>query len=128
MLRAAVFSVGCTSGHQYGLVNGTKTRLLLRCQDGQYRKSDEHSVVQSKEYSDSDTEMCWITSGIGVSGDSGAWILDRLTNNVIGQLWGRDCKKTNLGSSRSIITYFTPMQDIFEDIKDFTGAAEISIL
>ena len=65
MLGAAVFSVGRTSGHQYGLVNGAKTRLLLRCQDGQYRKSDEHSVVQSKEYSDSDTDMCWITSGIG---------------------------------------------------------------
>ena len=48
---AAVFSVGRTSGHQYGWVNGTKTRLLLRCQDGQHRKSDEHLVVQSKEYS-----------------------------------------------------------------------------
>ncbi|KAG4427243.1 hypothetical protein IFR05_017274 [Cadophora sp. M221] len=125
---ALVFSIGRTSGHQYGSVNGTKTRLLLRCKDGHYRKSDEYSVVQLGRTSNPDSEMYWIRNGIGVPGDSGAWILDQGTNNVIGQLWGRDCKKVGIDSNRSIITYFTPIRDIFEDIKDLTGATQVSLL
>ena len=124
---APVFAVGRTSGHQYGTVNGSKTRLLLRCEDGQYRKSDEYSILQIRRSSNSEPEISWIENGIGVPGDSGAWILDHTRNNVIGQLWGRDCKRIGLDSNRSIITYFTPIQDIFEDIKELTGATKVSL-
>lgn len=128
---AAVFSVGRTTGCQDGIVNGDMTRLFLSDDDGEYRESDEWSVVRSH----STPEQTWVRSGIGASGDSGAWILEASTDNVIGQLWGRDFKiaySNEAGDEDgdedgNIITYFTPIHEIFDDIKDFTGAAQVTI-
>ncbi|KAG4444406.1 hypothetical protein IFR05_000171 [Cadophora sp. M221] len=69
----------------------------------------------------------WVTTGIGVSGDSGAWIVEHGTDSLVGQLWGRDFHERSSGDDGEIITYFTPILDIFDDIREFTGAAEISI-
>jgi len=54
-------------------------------------------------------------SGIGVSGDSGAAIIDE-SDAFVGQLWGRNkYLKKELGPR---IVYFTPAQDIFDDIRE----------
>lgn len=119
-----VFAIGRTSGQQTGNVNGSRTNLFLRNKDGSFRESEEWAVLppQTQE------EETWLTSGIGVDGDSGAWILEDGTDNLVGQVWGRDFQDGggNDGTG-DIITYFTPIQDIFDDILQSTGATEISI-
>jgi hypothetical protein len=62
------------------------------------------------------SEEDWTESGIGVSGDSGAGIVDDDTNVLYGQLWGRNKYESNDPGSR--ITFFTPMVDIFDDIQE----------
>ena len=67
-------------------------------------------------------------NGIGVSGDSGASILEDETDNLVGQVWGRDFQEGSDNSDTGeIITYFTPIQDIFDDIIEETRATDIFI-
>ena len=120
----AVFAIGRTSGQQSGNINGDKSYLLLRDDDGDYRVSEEWAILRPE----SQEEDTWVTNGIGVSGDSGAWILEQGTDNLIGQLWGRDFQEGNGNDGTGeIITYFTPTLDMFDDIRQSTGAIEISI-
>jgi hypothetical protein len=120
----AVFAIGRTSGQQSGNINGSKSYLFLRNDDGDYRVSEEWAVLRPE----SQEEDTWATNGIGVSGDSGAWILEKGTDNLIGQLWGRDFQEENGNDETGeIITYFTPAMDMFDDILQSTGASEISI-
>lgn len=58
----------------------------------------------------------WIESGIGVSGDSGAAILDPVTHGLYGHLWGRN--EDRVGHNIPRVTYFTPIDDIFDDIQE----------
>ncbi|KAK4659939.1 hypothetical protein QC762_114720 [Podospora pseudocomata] len=57
----------------------------------------------------------WVTSGMGVPGDSGAWLMRRSDNAVIGLIWGRN---HDYGDplERVRLTYFTPMVDILKDV------------
>jgi hypothetical protein len=59
----------------------------------------------------------WVTSGIGVPGDSGAWLMRRSDNAVIGLIWARN---HNHGTpvERIRLTYITPIVDILADIKE----------
>ena len=67
-----------------------------------------------------DNEEGWIESGIGISGDSGAAILDQETDHLYGHLWGRN--EYRAGRSTPRVTYFTPIDDIFDDIEEkFSG-------
>jgi hypothetical protein len=120
----AVFAIGRTSGQQRGNINGSTTYLFLRNNDGSYRVSEECTVLRPE----SQREDIWVTNGIGVSGDSGAWIMEEGTDNLVGQVWGRDFQDGGgTDDTGEIITYFTPIQDIFDDILESTGATEISI-
>jgi hypothetical protein len=120
----AVFAIGRTSGQQSGNINGTKSYVFHRNDDGDYRVSEEWAVLRPE----SQEEDTWVTNGIGVSGDSGAWILEKGTDNLIGQFWGRDFQKgSGNDETGEIITYFTPTLDMFDDIRQSTGAIEISI-
>lgn len=116
-----VFAVGRTSGKQEGVVNGYTTFFCQQNEDGTYRQSEEWTILRS----DDCAEENWISSGIGVDGDSGSWILEKETSNVIGLVWGRNHEEGE--NDDEIFTYFTPMLDIFEDIRDVTGATKISI-
>ena len=121
----AVFAIGRTSGQQNGTVNGSRTYLSLRNDDGTFRDSEEWAVLRPQ----SQGEETWLTSGIGVDGDSGAWILEDGTDNLIGQVWGRDFQdRGSNDDTGDIITYFTPIQDVFDDILQATRATKISIL
>jgi len=59
----------------------------------------------------------WVTSGIGVQGDSGAWLMRRRDNAVIGLIWARN---HNHGTpvERVRLTYITPIVDILADIRE----------
>lgn len=116
-----VFAVGRTSGNQDGVVNGFTTYFCQQNEDGTYRESEEWTILRS----DDCAEENWISSGIGVDGDSGSWILEKETSNVIGLVWGRNHKEGE--NNDEIFTYFTPILDIFEDIREITGASTISI-
>jgi hypothetical protein len=74
-----------------------------------------------EEPSPYDNEQRWIESGIGVSGDSGAAILDSETHGLYGHLWGRNEDKVHRTVSR--VTYFTPIDDIFDDIQEKVSGA-----
>jgi hypothetical protein len=53
----------------------------------------------------------WVTSGIGVPGDSGAWLIRRSDNALMGLIWGRNHDSGN-PVERVRLTYFTPMVDV----------------
>jgi hypothetical protein len=62
-------------------------------------------------------EEDWIRGGIGVSGDSGAAVVDSETNCIIGQVWGRN-KYWGPGPRQA---FFTPISDVFDDIQEKCG-------
>jgi hypothetical protein len=119
----AVFAIGRTSGHQNGTINGSTTNLFLRIDDGSYRESEGWVVLRPVSHA----EETWVTNRIGVSGDSGAWMLEGGTDNLVGQVWGYDFQDGSGNEAGEIITYFTPNKDFFFDIIQYTGATEISI-
>jgi len=109
---ALVKSTGRTSGHQTGWIN--KARSYAKHGN---RVTEEWSVFKNPESSMKD----WIEGGIGVDGDSGAWLIDRETGAVYGMVWGRDRPTTRP------ICLFSPIRDIVEDIRSMTGALNICL-
>jgi hypothetical protein len=118
-----VFAVGRTSGHQTGIVNGCTTTLIQQNGEGVSRESEEWAIIRSS----TTTESSWASGGIGTYGDSGSWILETATDNVLGQLWGRDYHEGEDEGDGDIITYFSPIHDIFDDIRELTGAKQVSL-
>lgn len=109
---APVWSRGRTSGHQNGLIN---TAMSLIRHEGRF--TQEWSVIQVPNMSlDS-----WISSGIGVDGDSGSWLFDFYDDRVYGMVWGRDQPWSNP------ISLFSPIEDMLTDIKEFMGAEIICL-
>ncbi|EEY15703.1 conserved hypothetical protein [Verticillium alfalfae VaMs.102] len=58
----------------------------------------------------------WITGGVGVPGDSGAWLMTRDGDRVIGHVWARSTSYGPINNQR--LTYFTPFVDLKADIED----------
>ncbi|RNJ53485.1 hypothetical protein D7B24_001774 [Verticillium nonalfalfae] len=61
----------------------------------------------------------WITGGVGVPGDSGAWLMTRDGDRVIGHVWARSTSYGPINNQR--LTYFTPFVDLKADIEDNTS-------
>lgn len=81
------FAVERTSGCQDGTINSTTTYISLKNEgENARRESHEWTVVSP----DIIQEPHWVGSGIGVYRDSGACVLQNGTDDVAGQLWGRD--------------------------------------
>jgi hypothetical protein len=59
-----------------------------------------------------------ITGGLGVPGDSGAWIIANAD--------GRACGHILAWSDKRQVAYFCPMDVMFDDIKETLGAKEVS--
>jgi hypothetical protein len=104
---APVNATGRTSGYQTGLIN---TAMSLINHEGRFTR--EWSIIKDHQM----TLKEWIEGGIGVDGDSGAWIIDRNFGYLYGMVWGRDRPTTNP------ICLFSPIEDIVADIKERTGA------
>ena len=67
-------------------------------------------------------------SGMGVLGDSGAWLMRLSDNRVMGLIWGRNHNQGD-PSSRARLAYFTPMVDILAEIREnHAGGAAVSLL
>jgi hypothetical protein len=109
---APVYSVGRTSGLCKGQI-GLCPDLVSTKVTGALTETMEWFVEEPYPYDD---QMGWVESGIGVNGDSGAAILDQETHGLYGHLWGRNEDK--VGRTTPRVTYFTPIDDIFDDIQE----------
>lgn len=58
----------------------------------------------------------WNDGGIGIPGDSGAAIIDETSQQLMGQIWGRNVYGGDLRISR--VAYFTHFVDVFDDINE----------
>lgn len=113
---ARVKSLGRTSGHQRGQINGTESIVYH-----EKYVTYEWSVIKPPDMSVDD----WVEGGIGVDGDSGALIVDEHTNEVYGMLWGR------IGDDATTITLFTPITELLLDIEasmNESGTENITVL
>ncbi|KAK3335452.1 hypothetical protein B0T19DRAFT_447108 [Cercophora scortea] len=69
----------------------------------------------------------WVTSGIGVPGDSGAWLIRRTDNALMGLIWGRNHDRGQ-PAERVRLTYFTPIIDILDDVRqNHTEGEDVSL-
>lgn len=109
---APVCSTGRTSGYQRGQV-GMCPDLVSKRITGASEDTMEWYVEEPHPHNNA---QHFTESGIGVSGDSGAAIIDEENDAFIGQLWGRNKYKRQEPGPR--IVYFTPAQDIFDDIRE----------
>jgi hypothetical protein len=57
-----------------------------------------------------------------IPGDSGAAIVDERNNAFVGQLWGRNKYEKQDQGPR--VAYFTPVQDLFDDIEEQYSLSE----
>ncbi|KAI1139450.1 hypothetical protein F5Y05DRAFT_403916 [Hypoxylon sp. FL0543] len=104
-----VYSTGRTSGYSFGQIsevlgvsrlwNRTKTR------NWSIESTDAHVPDEA-----------WNQGGMGIPGDSGAPVIDKETNCLLGQIWGRNKYKTEPHDRP--LTYFTAMSDIYDDIRE----------
>lgn len=62
------------------------------------------------------SEICFERHGAGLPGDSGAGVVDWITNGLLGQLWGRNKYEKN--HHKDCLTFFTAMTDILDDIQE----------
>lgn len=78
-------------------------------------KERGHDLVITRVYKIATSESSF---PFAASGDSGAWVT-RADGKVFGILTGGDLRQST--------TYFCRMNDVFDDIKDLTGAVEVRI-
>jgi hypothetical protein len=107
---ATIMATGRTSGSQFGQINNAMNIMRYGLQFTQ-----EWPIIECPEYNCRE----WIEGGIGVDGDSGAWIIDRESGAVYGMAWGRDRITTQP------ICIFSPTEDIVADIKERTRARNV---
>jgi hypothetical protein len=100
---ASVRATGRTSGHQTGQINTAMSFIKHGT-----RFTQEWTVFKDPQSSMKE----WIEGGIGVDGDSGAWIIDQKNGAIYGMVWGRHRAATRP------ICLFSPIRDIIEDIKE----------
>ncbi|KAF4979861.1 hypothetical protein FZEAL_4027 [Fusarium zealandicum] len=110
---ANVLSSGRTSGYQRGQI--CEIPAYVSGQENGTQKATREWFIE--EPWSQDDEEGWIRGGIGVSGDSGAAVVDSVTHSLVGQVWGRN----NYWGPGQRVTYFTPISDIFDDIQEKCG-------
>ncbi|TLD33873.1 hypothetical protein PspLS_01091 [Pyricularia sp. CBS 133598] len=108
----AVITTGRTSGYQHGEVCEIPAYLSSsNLANGTGYATREWFIQEPTSLDDEDA---WIRGGAGVKGDSGAAVVDADSNELIGQLWGRN----QYWGSGPRHTFFTPIADIFDDIHE----------
>lgn len=110
--EASVTATGRTSGRQTGTINSATCLINhgSRC-------TEEWTILRGAGMSLSD----WISGGIGVDGDSGAWVIDQESAALYGMVWGRDRIHTDP------ICLFSPIMDVIADIKERSGAEKVTL-
>ncbi|KAJ5180240.1 hypothetical protein N7492_003450 [Penicillium capsulatum] len=103
--------------------SGRSTKFTTAVYNG--LRSAEITRLASKRGTGSMVEICWSTKvapknkEFAERGDSGSWIFDPDQGSVLGMLTGG-----NVGQDT---TYVCLTEDIFDDIKDITGAIDVRI-
>ncbi|KAM5351813.1 hypothetical protein ACJ41O_004536 [Fusarium nematophilum] len=110
---ANVLSSGRTSGYQRGQICEIPA-YVTGDENGTQKATREWFIEEPYPY---DSEEEWIRGGIGVSGDSGAAVVDTSNSGLVGQVWGRN-QYWGPGPRH---TYFTPIADIFDDVQEKCG-------
>jgi hypothetical protein len=115
-----VYSMARTSGYSLGFTSDVPGMLRI---NGQLRRewtarqySASNQAKDRRMNAGWQTVKQWVTSGMGVPGDSGAWLMRRSDNAVVGMIWARNCNYGPLERVR--LAYFTPMVDVFADIRE----------
>ncbi|TLS23756.1 uncharacterized protein PpBr36_06528 [Pyricularia pennisetigena] len=107
-----VITTGRTSGYQHGEICEIPAYLSSSdLANGTGYATREWFIQEPTSLDDEDV---WIRGGVGVKGDSGAAVVDADSNELIGQLWGRN----QYWGSGPRHTFFTPIADIFDDIHE----------
>lgn len=107
---ARIKATGRTSGTQAGQVNGAKS--LIRHGS---RLTEEWTIIRDPAVPLRE----WKVGGIGVDGDSGAWVVDASSKALYGMVWGRDRVRSNP------ICLFSPVLDVVADIKERMSAMSV---
>lgn len=105
-----VISSGRTSGFQHGQICEIPAYVGGE-ENGTRKATREWFIEEPDPY---DNEDAWIRGGIGVEGDSGAAVIDAESNDLVGQIWGRN-RYWGPGPRH---TFFTPISDLFDDIQE----------
>ncbi|KAK4460959.1 hypothetical protein QBC42DRAFT_179653 [Cladorrhinum samala] len=116
-----VYALARTSGYSLGFVSDVPGLQKI---SGKIRREwtvRQYSPFKCPKGGSADapwqTLKQWVTSGIGVPGDSGAWLIRLSDNALLGLIWGRNHDYGHPREpSRVRLTYFTPIIDIIEDI------------
>ncbi|KAI0008273.1 hypothetical protein F4779DRAFT_588041 [Xylariaceae sp. FL0662B] len=116
-LPQEVYSTGRSSGYTIGQICEVLGEFKI------------HSGVKARNWSIESTQFPdedWNLGGMGVPGDSGAAVIDKATNKLLGQIWGRNRYKGDLKYPR--VTYFTAVSDIYDDIRERMPGCEQPVL
>ena len=105
-----VYKCGKTTGFIQGVLELLKQARIVRGSHGQLQERIIHEHVVP--------DTSGIASPFSLPGDSGAFIFDE-SGDVIGLLIG--------GFERKYNSYFTPVENVFRDIMQMTGASEARI-
>jgi hypothetical protein len=106
-----VFKSGCSTGRTEGLINSVHEVRLAYAKDP---KTGSIEKVATWEFSVADSRG----SKFSAPGDSGSFVYDK-AYAAIGLLTS--------GDERAGATSFTPLIDIFRDIKEVTGAVDVRL-
>ena len=113
--KALYFGKGAVTGFFAGYINGTKSDVLLR--DDTHLglgRSEELIMVNPQEEHQRAARPS----------DSGAWVWNE-DSQLVGMVFGG--VNPTSGEPRDLLTYVTPIHDVFEDIKDFSGGLIVEI-
>ncbi|KAI0379527.1 hypothetical protein F5Y04DRAFT_282948 [Hypomontagnella monticulosa] len=102
-----VYSTGRSSGYSFGQICEVLGTTWL----GDVRTRN-WGIETPNHVPDED----WNRGGMGIPGDSGAPVIDKRTNSLLGQIWGRNKYRTQ--PDECPITWFTAMSDIYDDIQE----------
>ncbi|KAK3987452.1 hypothetical protein QBC44DRAFT_120696 [Cladorrhinum sp. PSN332] len=119
--NSEVYALARTSGYSLGFTSDVpglqKISRNLRREWTVRQYSPFKHPKDSRANAPWQTLKQWVTSGIGVPGDSGAWLIRRSDNTLLGLIWGRN---HDYGDPLTQIrlTYFTPIIDIIDDLRE----------
>jgi hypothetical protein len=115
-----VYAMARTSGYSLGFtsdVPGVRRYKGQERRDWTVRQYSPFKLPkEGRAGSPWQTVRQWVTSGIGVPGDSGAWLIQRSNDAVVGLIWGRNHDSGN-PLERVRFAYFTPIVDILADVE-----------
>jgi hypothetical protein len=113
---AEVYATGRTSGFQRGVISDAPcvSRIF-----GRESFNREWEIQRPRKVD----EAKWRTEGLGIPGDSGAWVIDAHTHVLYGQVWARN----NVSGPGPRKVWFTPIIKVFEHIERIAGLGKPSL-